>query len=224
MANSANGAAAVDASAVIQAPTHTDFHKVSVARDVVSLAQKHPGWATAADLQSASTAWTNAANALEANATLMVQLKSQLRSAAAKQRSSRRDWRAARKQVLGAVDVLSAGSADEIKAFGFGVRSRSPNGKPVSVPTEVSSKPGKALGEVFFSWPRGASRYGFVVQTAVDVANPATLSAVIPCTTTKYTAKPGSPGALVYFRVAAIDPSSPTGQTAWCAWVSGTAR
>lgn len=224
MANSANGVAVDNASAVIQAPTHTDFHKVSVARDVVSLAQKHPGWATAAELQTASATWTKAADSLEANAKEMLQLKSALRAAAAKQRSFRRDWRAAKKQVLGAVDVLSAGSADDLKAFGFGVRSRAPNPKPVTVPAEVAAIPGKGIGEVLFSWSRAGNRHGFVVQTASDVANPATFSASIPCTTTKFTARPGTSGAVVHFRVASIDPSSPTGTTEWSAWVSGTAR
>lgn len=33
-----------------------------------------------------------------------------------------------------------------------------------------------------------------------------------------------TPGAKVSVRVAAIDPASPTGQSAWSAWVLGNAR
>jgi len=40
----------------------------------------------------------------------------------------------------------------------------------------------------------------------------------------KFTFTGGAPAATVFFRVAAIDPSVPTGLTAWSAWVAGTLR
>src|SRR4051794_579278 len=114
------------ASAAVQAATKTDHQKVNVARDLVAAASKHPLWAVAADVQTAGAAWTKAADALEANAARIAELKSSLAIATAKQRSSRRDWRAAKKQMLGAVDVFTEGSADETRAFGFAVRTRAP--------------------------------------------------------------------------------------------------
>jgi hypothetical protein len=221
---SKNANAVDQASPAIHASTNTDSQKVSVARDVTTAAKGNPGWATALDLQAATKAWNAAADGLEANATIVTQLRSQLRAAVAKQLSFRRSWMAARKQVLGTADVLCAGSADELKAYGFGVRTRAPSGKPISTPHDVSAKPGKGSGEVIFSWPKGDARHGFVVQHGTDAANPATLSASIPCTGSKFTLATGTTGAHVVFRVAAIDPSSPAGQTAWSAWFNGTAR
>jgi hypothetical protein len=137
---------------------------------------------------------------------------------------SRRAWRAAKKQVLGTADVLCAGSADDLKAYGFEVLSRTSPGAAIATPDGLTTMAGKAVGEATVSWPKGGARHGFVVQHGTDVANQATYSAPIPSTTRKFTLKGGVSGSNVYFRVAAIDPSSSTGMTAWSAWVSGTVR
>jgi hypothetical protein len=207
----------------IAKPTVTDAEKVSVARDIVSTAQKNPGWSTATDLQAAAKVWSQSADAIEANASTIVARRSDLRTAEAKQRSLRRAWRAAKKQVMGTVDVLCAGSADELKAFGFGVQTHSGLG-PLAVPDGLSTAPGTALGQAVFSWSKGLCRHGFLVQHAADAANQATYSPVIACTKSKFTLTGAQSGSSMSFRVAAIDPSSPTGQTAWTGWVAGTVR
>jgi hypothetical protein len=207
----------------IAKPTVTDAQKVAVARDVVTTAQKNPGWNAAKDLQAAATVWSQSADDLENNAKVVAARRSDLRTAEAKQRSLRRAWRAARKQVLGTVDVLCAGSADEIKAYGFDVRVHGTLG-PLAVPGDLATAPGTALGEATFSWQKGLCRHGFLVQHATDAANPATYSPVVACTKSKFTLTGAPPGSSVSFRVAAIDPSSPTGQTPWSGWVAGTVR
>jgi len=212
------------ASATIRLATLTDAQKVSVARDVTTSAKHGPGWATAADLQSATVAWNKAADLLESNATQIGQLKLQLHTLETQQLGNRRAWRAAKKQVLGAADVLCAGSADDLKAYGFEVLTRISAGTPVATPDNLTTAPGKAVGQVVVSWLKGGARHGFVVQHGTDVANAASYSAPIPCTTTKYTLSGAPSGSTVYFRVAAIDSSSTTGQSAWSAWVSGTVR
>jgi hypothetical protein len=62
------------------------------------------------------------------------------------------------------------------------------------------------------------------VQHATDAANPATYSPSLACTKSKFTLTGATSGSSVSFRVAAIDPSSATGQTAWSGWVVGTVR
>ena len=212
------------AAATIRLATLTDAQKVSVAHDVTTLAKQNPGWAAALDLQAATTAWTKAADQIGSNATQIGQLKLQLHNLETQQLGARRAWRAAKKQVLGAADVLCAGSADELKAYGFEVLTRTPAGTPVAPLDTLTTAPGKAVGQAVVSWLKGSARHGFVVQHGTDVANAASYSAPIPCTATKCTLSGAPSGSNVYFRVAAIDSSSPTGQTAWSAWVSGTVR
>jgi hypothetical protein len=50
------------------------------------------------------------------------------------------------------------------------------------------------------------------------------VSAVIACTKSKFILTGAVPGSSVSFRVAAIDPSSPTSQTAWSGCAIGTVR
>jgi hypothetical protein len=207
----------------IAKPTVTDAQKVTVSLDIVSTAQKNPGWNAAADLQAAAKVWSQSANDLSANAAIVVAQKSALKTTEAKQRSLRKAWVAAKKQVLGAIDVLCAGSADELKAYGFDVRSHAGLG-PLAVPENLATAPGTATGQVGFSWARGLCHHGFLVQHATDAANPATYSATVPCTRSKFTLSGVPSGASVSFRVCAIDPSSATGTTAWSGWVAGTAK
>jgi hypothetical protein len=218
-------AAPVDrASPTIRRPTTTDATRVVVTRDVTSAAQKNPGWQNATDLQAAAKAWNQAANDIEANATVVTAARTTLRVAEAKQLGLRRTWRAAKKQVLSTADVLCAGSADDLKAYGFDVLTRAALGLPIAVPGNLSTTPGTALGDAVVKWPRGDARHGFVVQHASDVANAATYSLPFPCTKCSFTLSGLTSGSVTHFRVAAIDPSSATGTTAWSGWVSGTAR
>jgi hypothetical protein len=223
MASNANAKTTDKSSAVLNNPTHTDAQKVSMARDVATAAAKNPGFAQAPNLQAAMKEWTDVAASLESNGSEALQLRTQLRSLEAKQHAFRRQWRSAKKQVLGTADVLCAGSGDELKAYGFQVRTRT-TVAPISTPDSISAVAGKAPGEAVVSWARGSAKHGFVVQSAADVANAATYSAVIPTPKAKLVFSGGTPAAVMSFRVAAIDPSSPTGHTAWSAWVAGSLR
>jgi hypothetical protein len=224
MSKSKKRAPAVDRAAPsIAKPTVTDAQKVTAARDIVATAKKNPAWATAKDLQAAAVVWSQSADDIEANATVVVAARSALATAEAKQRSLRRAWAAAKGQVLGAVNVLCAGSADDLKAYGFGVRNHAGLG-PLAVPDNLATAPGTAPGQAVFSWSKGLCRHGFLVQHATNVADQATYSAATACTKSKFTLTGAPPGSSVSFRVAAIDPSSPTGQTAWSGWVAGTVR
>jgi hypothetical protein len=74
------------------------------------------------------------------------------------------------------------------------------------------------------AWQRGNVRNGFLVQYAVDVADPATYSATIPCSKTKFKIAGERSSTIVHFRVAAIDTTSPTGMSPWSDWVGCTVR
>ena len=217
-------APAVDKAApVLHKPMQTDVEKVQATRSTTQSMQASASWSAASDVQAATKVWNTAADSIEANAKVIAQLKDQLKTAESKQRTYRRDWRAARAQVLGSVNVFCAGSADAVKAFNFDVRSHAFIGAQAA-PENLTVASGKDPGDATASWSRGTAHHGFVVQYATDVATPASYSALTPCTKTKYTVSGLPSGSNVHFRIAAVDPTSKSGIGPWCAWAAGTAR
>jgi hypothetical protein len=71
---------------------------------------------------------------------------------------------------------------------------------------------------------KGCRPARFLAQHATDPATAATISAPVPCTKPKLALTRITSGAALRFRVAAIDPASPTGMSPWSAWVVGSAR
>ena len=212
------------ATPVIKKAKGTDLAKASVTTSLVVSMKASPSWANAPTaVQLAATGWTEAADALASNATLISQLKDQLATAEAKQRSLRVKWGEATRQVLGTIAVWCDGSPDMVHGLGFDVFARSGLG-PLTPPTALTTNPGPNPGEATVKWARGVAHHGFLVQHATDVANAATFSVAVPCTKSKYTLEGVQPSSVVHFRVAAIDPSSKTGQTAWSDWIAATAR
>jgi len=210
------------AAAMIKKATNTDILKVSVTRSISLAAQQSPDWGSAKDIQTAVVVWNGGADAIETNAKVITDLREKVKTAEAKQNGLRRDWVAARGQVVSSVTVFCGGSADKVKAFAFDVRTRSKLGA-LSAPSELTVNPGTGVGEAAVLWMKGLATHGFIVQHATDPSNPATLSTPMPSTKPKLTLDGLPSKANVSVRVAAIDPASSTGQSPWSAWVVGNA-
>jgi hypothetical protein len=150
-------------------------------------------------------------------------LRAQLKNAEAAHAALRRDWASSRVQVATAVTVFAAGSADTVKGFNLDVVSHARLGL-LGAPIDLAVNPGKDVGQVLAAWAKGVARHGFVAQHATDPNTAATISAPVPCTKPKLLLSGLTPGASISFRVAAIDPASPTGMSPWSAWVVGNAR
>ena len=179
-------------------------------------------WAAAAELQSSVTSWNQAANALEADAALIAHLRDQLAQAQLSQRLNQQNWAAGAKHVFSNVDILAGGDAETMQSLGFVPVVRAPVAQ--LVPDHVTSALGKLPGQAVVKWDPGVlGRRGYVVQHGTDVAIAA---ATVPVVSTKrrYVITGASPASVVQLRVAAIDPSSPTSQTAWTPWVAVTVR
>lgn len=208
----------------IKQATVTDTQKVSVAHSTTASMAKSPLWAAAPAVQSAAKDWNDAADNLDGNAKVIADLKNQLKAAEAQQQAMRRTYRACKRQVLSAVSLVCAGSADSVKGFSFEVITRV-TASALAAVEGLTTSPGAEVGEATIEWPRGLARHGFLVQHATDIASVATYSAPTACTRTKYTLDGASPsGSSVYFRVAAIDPVAATGQSPWSIWVAATVR
>ena len=211
------------AEATVKKATRTDSLKVSVTRSVCQGMKQCADWAAATLVQTAVKAWSDGADGLEANAKVIVDLRTQLKAAEAKQNTLRRDWGVAKAHVLVAVTSFCGGSADKVKAFTLDVVTRGRLGA-LGAPIDLIVMPGKAIGEAVSTWEKGIAQHGFLVQHATDPSNAATVSAPIASTKPKFTLGGLPSGANVSVRVAAIDPASPTGQSPWSAWVVGNAR
>lgn len=224
MGGKKKGKPAVDhAAPTIKKPKRTDAQKVQCARSMAEAMAQGPEWSAATDVQSATKLWTKSADDLEANAGVISNLRNQLAVAESRQRTLRRGWRATAAQVLSTVNVFCDGSADRVRAFAFDVRTNGPIGAQAPVEGLVMSS-GAELGEVEGRWLRGTARHGFVVQRATDPQDPATHSALIPWTKCTFTLRGAPSGSVVHLRVAAVDPTSPSGYGPWSAWTAGTAR
>ena len=209
--------------ATIRKPKGKDAQKVAITQVTAQGMQNSPLWGSAADLQKAVVPWTSDANALGANATLVSHLREQLRAADAQQVVLRRNWTASTSHVLATATLFCAGSADKVKSLTLDVEQRGRTG-PLPVPVGLEVNPGAVPGEATAKWPRASAKYGVLLQHATDPANAATVSVPQVCTKTKITLDGMPSNANVSVRIAAIDPSSPQGQTAWSAWVVGNAK
>jgi len=205
---------------MVKRPT-VDTAKVALTRGASTAMQGSSLWAGSPDLQAANGAWNKAADAMEKNAKAISDLRSQLTVLEAAQVGLRHDWDAATEHMTGVASVVSKGAPGLVIELGFIVRTRTP-AAPLTAPEGLQAALGKAAGEALFSWHRGDAHNGFVVQHASDVANQATYSVLAATTRASYTLKGAT--APVYLRVAAVDPTSPTGQSPWSVWIAGTVR
>ncbi len=203
--------------------TSSDTAKVGVTRTQTTAMQASSLWSGSPELQSVTTGWNKAADALETNGKGIADLRKKLAAAIAQQHAARRDWKAAQNQVLATVASVCQGSVDQVLSLGFKTRTSTPVGA-LSAPTGLTVGPGMGAGDVLAVWERGSARHGFIVQHATDVANVATYSGNVPSTRVRFTLTGQAPATVVHFRVAAVDPSSASGMSPWSDWVAGTAK
>ncbi len=185
--------------------------------------KQSPDWAAATEVQTSVTGWNKVADALEASATGIANLRAQVKNAEAAHAALRRDWAASRLQVTTTVTVFAAGSADTVKGFNLDVVTHARIGL-LGAPIDLTVNPGKDVGQVLGAWAKGVAGHGFLAQHATDPNTPATISAPVPCTKPKLLLSGLTTGASISIRVAAIDPASPTGMSPWSAWIVGSAR
>jgi hypothetical protein len=205
----------------IRKPRRTDADKLTLTRSMSDTIKASPEWGAAIDVQAATNGWNTAADAIDAQAKMVASLEDQLNTAVSHLGVLRRDWQAATKHLTSTVNVFCKGSVNRVKAFGFDVVTRGTR-TPLVAPSDLAATKGKTLGAVNASWSRGSARNGFVVQHAMDPANPATYSAFVPCTKPRYTLEGAPSGSLVYLRVAAVDPTEKSGLGPWSEWTGGT--
>jgi hypothetical protein len=204
-------------------PMDTPAEKITGAGVHIAAIKASASWGTAADIQAAVKFWDGETENLTAGETLIASLEKQLAAARSTQDVNLRRWRMRRQGVLTAINVFCDGSRDTMLTFGVAVADPGAHveaGVPVDLKSTKSAKSGVA-GVAWYGTPE--NRNGFMVQHATDTADPATYSAPIPCSKRSFQLPGQTPGATIYFRVLAQDPTLPGGQTAWTAWVAAIA-
>jgi hypothetical protein len=210
----------------INKPRSTNAQIGETTKSSVLAMKASSDWSSAVEVQAAVAKWSSSADDVTANAAIIAQLKDQLMAAVSKQRTLRHTWSVYLKQVLASLDAFCANSPAKIQGFGCLPVSNTAHAL-LGAPTNLATSPGLLLGEARLTWARGLAIHGFIVQHATDTANPATYATPVPCSKVKFTLAPTatSPsGSTVYFRVAAIDPHAPLGQSPWSAWIAATVR
>ena len=211
------------AAATIKRSTKTDVEKVTVTHEVAQAMTASPLWATATALQAAVKAWDADATAIDAQAKVTAGLRAQLKTSLATQAALRGNWQVAKAQVLSMATVLCGGSAENVQGLNLDVITHARLGA-LPAPSGLTVTPGTVSGEVTAKWLKGLAGHGFLVQHASDPNTAATFSVPAACTKQKITLAGMPANGTLSFRVAAIDPASPTGQSPWTAWVVGNAR
>jgi hypothetical protein len=197
----------------------TPADKVAAGSTHIAAIEASPSYATATAIQTATAAWKTENTTLTTVTQDIADLESKLDVLRASQLSSVRRWDLCKLSALSAVNSFCDGSKDRVLSFGMSVQQRTPAPKPV-VPEGLKGRRSKKVGVATVVWKAQAGSAGFLVQYASNPADAATYAApaVSPKVTFELTGQ--TPGAMISFRVAAVDPSSPQRQTEYTPWLA----
>ena len=207
----------------LRAPKRRDADKVAVTTSLSATMKASPGWVQAVSVQPALAELESHAHDIATSLATIKGLEEQLTLAKAAMLSQGRKWQSAYDHLLGTVEVFADGSVEVVKSFGLEVRATNAALGPLAAPAKLVLSTGKKSGEVKAQWSKTGHK-GYVVQQATDPASPATFVAPHAWTKTKYTLGGLPSGTNVYFRVAAVDPTSASGISPWSEWASASAR
>jgi hypothetical protein len=200
-------------------PSQTSTEKVSSAIVHIASLKNSPDWAAATEVHTAAATWLTENESLDASNKTLADLENKLTKARSHHRAVLRRWDVRKRGVLNAVNATCDGSKDMVQGFGLGVLQRTPMPQ-ATVPEGLRGKRSKTVGTATAVWTTRRGNRGFLVQYATDPANPATFSAPIASSRGKFELTGQLPGATLYVRVLALDPSLPTGQTEYTSWVA----
>jgi hypothetical protein len=208
------------ATPTIPGPDETVPQKIALVRRLVPAMEKSEDWPDALDVQKAAADWTAENEALAANQDLIRDLLIQLHSARTSQGPILRRWLAKKHALVAAVDTYCDGSKDKVASLCCDVATRT--ARPLAtVPEGLHGVRSKVVGRATAQWTTHRGEHNtFVVQYAANRDDPSTYSPTLTWTKGTFTLDGQTPGAMLDFRVAAVDARLPGGQTAWTSWVA----
>jgi hypothetical protein len=203
----------------ITEPMATPEEMVSTGNDTINKIKASSNYANAPEVQNAVTAWQTTVSALDTNNKAKEQARAQLDQAETAEPALVRRYHVRRNGVLTAIAAFADGSKQIVQSFGTAVGERKP--APVAtVPANVRPMIRKRLGVASVRWDPTPGASGYLLQHCTNPADATTYAAPISLTQARYHLTGQTPGATVYFRVLACDPSLPNGQSAYTAWLA----
>lgn len=197
----------------------TPADRVAAGTTHITAIKASPSYAAATGVRTATATWSAENDTLATLSQDIADLESKIAVLRAKELTSMRRWDVFRLDAISAINVFCNGSKDQVLSFGMRVFQRTPTPKPI-VPEGLQGRRSKRSGVASVVWKFQLCRTGFMVQYATDPANPATYSAPIVSRKVTFELTEQTPGAILSFRVAAIDSSSPLRQTEYTPWVA----
>lgn len=174
-------------------------------------------------VETAAEAWEVANEALRGNQKSQADKRAELTQLEVDEGPLVRRWNARRRGLLAAVEAYSDGSKDLVNAFGLASEARAR--VPVAtVPQDLRPKKNRKPNEAAVIWMPTPGAEGYLVQVASDPKDPATYSAEMACSQSKFGVPNQALGTIVHFRVLALDPELPNGKSAYTDWVAVVVR
>lgn len=175
-------------------------------------------WTDAA-LHGPAADWKQSTDDLAANHQKLEDLRKQIAVVLGQEVVLMRKWSSTAHACQGAVGTHCAGNADKVKACGFANVKRSAR-PPASTPSNLKAKNTKQEGQVGVEWDSDGYRHDYQVQWATNPADTATYSALNLVSQRKFVLSGQTYGAMLHFRVRALDAKLQNGTTDWTPWVA----
>jgi hypothetical protein len=203
----------------IKDPIDTADEKVKVAAPLIVAIKACPDFTLALEVQAALDLFATETDNLAAKNKAVATADLAATTARAAQGTAQRRWGARKRALVAAVSLRCDGSKDLVQQYGFGIVEHAPTPLAV-VPEGLLRKKTKGSGSVGVEWNVQPSGHDFMVQHATDPANPSTYSTPQSSSKASFVLNGLPPTTTVHFRVLALDPRLPTGQTDFCAWLA----
>jgi hypothetical protein len=175
----------------------------------------------APDVQVALGFFTTENDNLAANNKKKDDLRQKLAQAEADEVTIVRRWGLRRAGLLHAVNVACDGSKEKVQAFNLNVVQRNKR-PPASVPADLHQAKSKKPTTAVVAWTPNKGGDGYLLQHATNMNDPATYTPPIMCTRARFALPGQALAATLYFRVLALDPGLPGGQSEYTAWLTVT--
>jgi hypothetical protein len=208
-----------NATPVLTGPTENTEDKVSATQTHYNAMKASTDWTAATDVQTAANDWLAVATNLSTNEQAIADLMKQLAAKRVAEVTLLVQWATQKDVCLAAVRKFCAGSSAKVQGFGYAVAGRTPR-PPAPVPSNLLGKRVKVAGTAWLTWTGDAYRRQYQAQWATDSTNPATFSAPRTVGGRSFKLPGQTSGATLHFRVLALDPRLPTGQTDWSPWAA----
>lgn len=202
-------------------PTDTPVEMVAAGNIHIPAIKASAALPGATEVVATLALWETENKNLAAANQKVTKAETDLAQARTDQATTARRWKGRASGCIVAVTAFADGSKDIVTGFGMGVAARVES--PLeTMPVGLHGVRGKTVATATAQWKTHVGNHGYMVQHASNTADPTTYSPPMHASAGKFVLTGQTPGATVYFRVAACDARLPGHQTDYTAWVAVT--